>query len=62
MIARVIRLPDSVALTQNPELALLQQQIEMARRETEVERSRLKPDYSFSVVNQSLRGIQTING
>ncbi|KAA9353028.1 CusA/CzcA family heavy metal efflux RND transporter [Larkinella humicola] len=62
LIARVIRLPDSVALTQNPELALLQQQIEMARRETEVERARLKPDYSFSVVNQSLRGIQTING
>ncbi|WP_138992768.1 CusA/CzcA family heavy metal efflux RND transporter [Larkinella sp. C7] len=62
LIARVIRLPDSVALTQNPELALLRQQIDMARRETEVERARLKPDYSFSVVNQSLRGIQTING
>ncbi|MFC5411464.1 CusA/CzcA family heavy metal efflux RND transporter [Larkinella bovis] len=62
LIARAIRLPDPAALTQNPELALLRQQIEIARRETEVERSRLKPDYSFNVVNQSLRGIQTING
>ncbi|GAB3911256.1 CusA/CzcA family heavy metal efflux RND transporter [Larkinella knui] len=62
LTARALRLPDSVALTQNPELALLRQQIEIARRETDVERSRLKPDYSFSVVNQSLRGIQTING
>ncbi|RRB03957.1 CusA/CzcA family heavy metal efflux RND transporter [Larkinella rosea] len=62
LIARAMRLPDSVALNQNPELALLRQQIEIARRETDVERSRLKPDYSFNVVNQSLRGIQTING
>jgi cobalt-zinc-cadmium resistance protein CzcA len=62
LTARAIRLPDSIALSQNPELALLRQQIEIARRETDVERSRLKPDYSFSVVNQSLRGIQTING
>ncbi|MFD1142413.1 CusA/CzcA family heavy metal efflux RND transporter [Larkinella insperata] len=62
LTARALRLPDSAALTQNPELALLRQQIEIARRETDVERSRLKPDYSINVVNQSLRGIQTING
>lgn len=62
LTARALRLPDSAALTLNPELALLRQQIEIARRETAVERSRLKPDYSFNVVNQSLRGIQTING
>ncbi|GAB3246894.1 CusA/CzcA family heavy metal efflux RND transporter [Larkinella harenae] len=62
LTTRALHLPDSVTLTQNPELALLRQQIEIARRETDVERSRLKPDYSFNVVNQSLRGIQTING
>ena len=56
---RVLQLPplDSLALSANPELALLQQQIEVANRETDVERARLKPDFSISLTNQSLRGI-----
>ena len=47
---------DSTALSQNPELALLRQQIVVAGRETDVERARLKPDFAISVTNQSLRG------
>ncbi|GAB2562425.1 CusA/CzcA family heavy metal efflux RND transporter [Spirosoma aerophilum] len=47
---------DTLALAQNPELALLAQQVLMAQRETDLERARLKPDYSVSVTNQSLRG------
>ncbi|MBN8820464.1 MAG: CusA/CzcA family heavy metal efflux RND transporter [Spirosoma sp.] len=47
---------DSTALRQNPELALLLQQLELARRETDVERARLKPDFALTLTNQSLRG------
>ncbi|MEZ0612351.1 CusA/CzcA family heavy metal efflux RND transporter [Fibrella sp. WM1] len=47
---------DSSLVAQNPELALLQQQIDVARRETDVEAARLKPDFSVSLTNQSLRG------
>lgn len=43
----------------SPELALLGEQIEVARRETDVEAARLRPDFSLSLTNQSLRGFQT---
>ncbi|WP_077923845.1 CusA/CzcA family heavy metal efflux RND transporter [Spirosoma sp. 209] len=58
LTVRSLRLPliDSTALVQNPELALLIQQLELARRETDVERARLKPDFALTLTNQSLRG------
>lgn len=55
---RLLVLPplDSAVLAQNPELALLRQQVTVAEREADVERARLKPDFAVSVTNQSLRG------
>ena len=51
---------DAQGLTQNPELAQLTSQIEVARRETDLEAARLKPDFTLSLTNQSLRGVQTL--
>ena len=50
---------DSSLLAQNPELILLSGQIEVARRETDLEKARLKPDFTLSLTNQSLQGFQT---
>lgn len=51
---------DSSLLTQSPELALLNGQIEITRREADLEAARLKPDFVLSLTNQSLRGVQTL--
>lgn len=56
---RTLPVIDSSLLAQNPELTLLQQLIEVARRETDVESARLKPDFSVSLTNQTLQGFQT---
>ncbi|SFC27996.1 CusA/CzcA family heavy metal efflux RND transporter [Spirosoma endophyticum] len=60
--ARSLPVVDSVMLAANPELALLRQQIEIVRRETDVERARLKPDFFVSLTNQSLQGVEQVNG
>ena len=52
---------DSV-LAQNPTLALLRQQTEIAGRQTEVERARLVPDFTLGYFNQSLIGTQNVDG
>ncbi|XWW48637.1 CusA/CzcA family heavy metal efflux RND transporter (plasmid) [Fibrella sp. USSR17] len=57
---RTLPIVDSSMLAQNPELALLGGQIEVARRETDVEAARLKPDFTVSLTNQSLQGFQTL--
>ena len=57
---RTLPIVDSSLFAQNPELALLVGQIEVARRETDVEAARLKPDFVLSLTNQSLRGVQTL--
>ena len=57
---RTLPVIDSSGLAQSPELALLGEQIEIARRETDLETARLKPDFVVSLTNQSLRGFQTL--
>ena len=57
---RILPIVDSSMLAQNPELALLGGQIEVARRETDVEAARLKPDFTVGLTNQSLQGFQTL--
>lgn len=52
-------LPDS-ALAQNPSLALLQSQTDLAQAQIAVEQARLRPDVSVGYFNQSLRGPQTL--
>ena len=57
---RSLPIINAQGLAQNPELALLGGQIEVARRETDLEAARLKPDFVLSLTNQSLRGVQTL--
>jgi heavy metal efflux system protein len=53
---RTLPVVDSSLLAQNPELTQLSSQIEISRRETDLEAARLKPDFVVSLTNQSLRG------
>lgn len=53
---------DSSATAENPTLTVIKQQIDVAQKEKEVEKSRLKPDFSAGYFNQSLVGYQTVNG
>ncbi len=62
LTARPLPVLDSARVSLNPEIALLRQQIEIARRETDVERARLKPDFSVSLTNQSLQGFEQVDG
>ncbi|MEZ0487584.1 CusA/CzcA family heavy metal efflux RND transporter [Fibrella aquatica] len=57
---RPLPVVDAEWLAQNPELTLLGQQIEIARRETDLEAARLKPDFTVGLTNQSLQGVQTL--
>ena len=60
LIERTLPVIDAEWLAQNPELTLLGQQIEVARRETDLEAARLKPDFTVGLTNQSLQGVQTL--
>jgi cobalt-zinc-cadmium resistance protein CzcA len=53
---------DSVVLSQNPYLSYLKQQVEIGQRTVSLERSRAMPDFNIGYFNQSLRGVQNING
>ncbi len=53
-------LTDSL-LAQNPTLALLSQQTDLAKVQIDVEQARLRPDFSVGYFNQSLQGPQTLN-
>ncbi|MBO0951407.1 CusA/CzcA family heavy metal efflux RND transporter [Fibrella forsythiae] len=57
---RILPQIDSSLLAQNPELAQLNSQIDIFRRETDVEAARLKPDFTLGIANQSLQGFQTL--
>ena len=53
---------DTVSLAANPQLNYLRQQAAISQRARQVERNRLLPDFSVGYFNQSLIGIQNING
>ncbi|MDQ6763470.1 MAG: CusA/CzcA family heavy metal efflux RND transporter [Bacteroidota bacterium] len=60
---RKIQLPaDSSVIANHPLLKYLQQQIEINRKETDVQKSKRLPDFIVGYFNQSFRGIQTVNG
>jgi cobalt-zinc-cadmium resistance protein CzcA len=50
------------AVNANPSVGYMQQQIEIARIETKVERSRMMPDFSIGYFSQTMQGTQDING
>jgi cobalt-zinc-cadmium resistance protein CzcA len=49
-------------IVQNPALGYMQQQIEVSKREKNLEQSRMMPDLNIGYFNQSIRGIQDVNG
>ena len=53
---------DSASFAANPQLNYLQQQTRISRQAKATERSRILPDLTFGYFNQSLIGVQNING
>ncbi len=53
---------DTVSLAANPQLSYLRQQAAIGQRAKRVERNRLLPEISVGYFNQTLVGIQNING
>ncbi len=55
-------LPDSASLEDNAQVAVWQQQRVINQLETNVEKAKLWPDFNIGYFNQSLIGVQTVNG
>jgi heavy metal efflux system protein len=53
---------DTATLDRNPQLNYLQQQARISRSAKKVERNRLLPDIGIGYFNQSLTGVQNVNG
>lgn len=49
-------------LDNNPELGFIKQQVDVSRIERKLERSKLLPDLSIGYFNQSIIGVQEVNG
>ncbi len=56
-----VPLTDSLAIRANPELALVQQQIDIAEQQRKVEMAKGLPDITIGYFNQTLIGVQTID-
>jgi heavy metal efflux system protein len=52
---------DSSGIMQNPSLGYIQQQVEVSRREKQLERSRIMPDLSVGYFSQTIQGVQDVN-
>ncbi len=53
---------DSSSLDNNPSLKYMHQQIAIFEREQKVNKARVLPEFNIGYFNQSLKGVQTING
>jgi len=53
---------DSSAISQNPYLKFLEQEINVRRSETSLQQAKRLPDFTAGYFNQSFRGIQNVNG
>ncbi|HEY6913369.1 MAG TPA: TolC family protein, partial [Paludibacter sp.] len=64
MLSRISFLPptDSMIVATNPTLEFMQQQSEISKVETNLERSRMLPDLSIGYFSQTMQGEQEING
>ncbi len=63
IVKREIQLPtDSSVIANNPMLQYLKQQIEINKKETDIQKAKRLPDFIVGYTNQSFRGIQNING
>jgi len=63
-LVRIDFLPvaESATISANPTLGFMQQQSEISRVETSLERSRMLPDFSVGYFSQTMQGEQEING
>ncbi|OFX87812.1 MAG: acriflavine resistance protein B [Bacteroidetes bacterium GWF2_33_16] len=57
-----ITISDTSAISANPTLGYTQQQVEVARIEKNLERSRMMPDFTIGYFSQTLQGTQEVNG
>jgi cobalt-zinc-cadmium resistance protein CzcA len=57
-----VSIADSSALTANPSVSYIKQQVEVSRLEKQLERSRVLPDFSIGYFSQTLQGTQEVNG
>lgn len=55
-------IPDTAKLNSNPSLQLLYQNVTVAQQNKKVETAQALPDFSIGYFNQSLTGVQSING
>ncbi len=55
-------IPDTAKLNSNPSLQLLYQNVAVAQQNKKVETAQAMPDFSIGYFNQSLTGVQSING
>ncbi len=53
---------DSLAVAGNPSAGYIRQQVEIARVEKNLERSRMMPDFNIGYFSQTMQGIQEVNG
>lgn len=53
---------DSSAISANPTVGFMQQQVEVSRLEKKIERSRLLPDFNLGYFSQTMQGEQDVNG
>jgi cobalt-zinc-cadmium resistance protein CzcA len=52
---------DSAGIEMNPSLGFVRQQVEVSRREKDLEQSRMMPDLSIGYFSQTIQGIQEVN-
>ena len=57
-----VSIPDSSALTANPSLGYMQQQVDVSRLEKNLERSMMMPDFTVGYFSQTIQGTQEVNG
>jgi cobalt-zinc-cadmium resistance protein CzcA len=57
----LLLLPDSLAVTKNPSLGFVNQQVEVAGVEQKLEQSRALPDLTFGYFSQTMQGTQEVN-
>ena len=55
-------LPDSAALSENPNIRYVNQQSEIVHYEKKLERSRMLPDINIGYFSQTIQGTQDVNG
>jgi cobalt-zinc-cadmium resistance protein CzcA len=61
-LIQVIEKTDSGGIENNPKMAYMQEQIQVARMQKKVENSRAMPDLSIGWFSQTMKGTQDVNG